>query len=443
MKRIGMKQAVMKQVALLALLAAAGLGDCLAQATFRGDAARTGVYPGPGPRALKGVKWSFQTGDRVVSSAVHADGVVYFGSDDGHVYALDAETGKQRWKHATGGPVPSTPALADGSLYVVSYDGKLYALNARTGARRWKFSTAGERRFEAKGVHGFQPRTQTFPDPYDSYLSSPVVVGETVYFGSGDGRLYAVATGDGKARWTFESKDVIHASPAYADGVLYVGSWDSFLYAVDAATGKERWRFKTGEDALIHNQQGFQGSAAVVDGVVYVGCRDSHLYAVDAKTGKEKWNFSTGLSWVITSPAVHDGKVYFATSDSSLWYVVDAATGKELKQQKSKAYLWSSPAIAGDVVYQGVFNGTLEARDRDSGELLWTFQTEAAKLNRDWALAADGSVNQSLVFRSGWREGPIVGQHKQLSIGAFLSSPLVVNGVVYAGSTDGKLYALQ
>jgi outer membrane protein assembly factor BamB len=433
----------MRRIATLALLALMPISDGLAQSMFRGDPAHTGVYPGQGPRTLRGVKWSFQSGDRIVSSPVHADGVVYFGSDDGYVYALDAATGRQSWKHQTGGPVPSSPALAGGVLYAASYDGKFHALNAKTGATRWKFTTGGERRYEAKGIHGFQPRNQTYPDPYDTYLSSPVVVGDSVYFGSGDGNLYALATDTGALRWKFGAGDVIHASPAYADGVLYVGSWDSWLYAVDAQTGKERWRFKTGEDALVHNQQGFQGSPAVVDGVVYVGCRDSHLYAIDAASGKQMWNFSTGLSWVITSPAVYRGKVYFATSDSSLYYVVDAATGKELTQLKSTAYLWSSPAIAGDAVYQGVFNGTLEARDLDSGALLWAFKTEAAKRNKDWILAADGSVNQSLVFRSSWRETPIVDEVRQLSIGAFLSSPLVVNGVVYAGSTDGKLYALE
>ena len=433
----------MKRVALLALAALVPFGDAVAQSVFRGDAARTGVFAAHGPRQLHGVKWSFQTGDRVVSSAVYGDGLVYFGSDDGNVYALDARTGKQRWKHTTGGPVPSTPALADGALYVMSYDGKLYALNARTGARRWRFTTGGERRYEAKGVHGFRPRNQTFPDPFDTYLSSPVVVGDSVYFGSGDGRLYAVSTSDGSLRWTFEAKDVIHASPAYADGVLYVGSWDSFLYAVDAKTGRERWRFKTGEDAEIHNQQGFQGSPAVVDGVVYAGCRDSHLYAVDASTGKEKWNFPTGLSWVITSPAVHEGKVYFATSDSGLYFVVDAATGKELQQKKSTSYLWSSPAIAGDAIYQGSFNGTLEARDLASGELLWSFRTEASKQNKGWVLAADGSVNQSLLYRSNWREAPVLAQSRLLSMGSFLSSPLVVDGVVFAGATDGTFYALD
>ena len=63
---------------------------------------------------------------------------------------------------------------------------------------------------------------------------------------------------------------------------------------------------------------------AVVNGVVYTGCRDSKLYALDAATGREKWRFDAGASWVISSPAVTQGKVFFGTSDSSLYVVVDA-----------------------------------------------------------------------------------------------------------------------
>ena len=416
---------------------------CPAQSMFRGGPAHTGVYPGPAPRQFHRIKWKFPTGDRVVSSPVWSDGVIYFGGDDGNIYAVEATSGRQLWKQTTGGPAPSTPAVADGTVYVVSYDGKLYALNAQTGAVKWKFATGGERRFEAKGIHGLQPRNQTIADPFDVFLSSPVVAQGVVCFGSGDGQLYAVDSATGELRWKFQTSDVIHASPAYSDGVFFFGSWDSYFYAVDAASGKEKWRFHGGEDPAIHNQVGFQSSPAVVNGIVYTGCRDAQLYALDAVTGKAKWKFDNAFSWVISSPAVVDGKVYFATSDSSLYHVVDAATGKPILQQKDKAYMFSSPAISDDIVFIGVLNGTLQARDRKTGELLWSFETPKSKENRDWVLTADRSLNDPLLYHSSWRENPIVAADRQFAVGAIFSSPLIKDGVVYFGATDGYLYALE
>ena len=105
----------------------------LAQGMFRGGAAHEGTFRAEGPRQFHRVKWKFPTGDRIVSSAVFEDGVIYFGGDDGNVYAVDAAEGRQLWKYRTGGPVASTPAIAGGVLYVGSYDGKFYALDAKTG----------------------------------------------------------------------------------------------------------------------------------------------------------------------------------------------------------------------------------------------------------------------------------------------------------------------
>lgn len=410
---------------------------------FRGDAAHSGVYSGPAPRQFHRVKWKFATGDRVVSSPVIQGSTLYFGSDDGNVYAVDAGSGRQIWKCVTGGPVCATPAVANEMVYVGSYDGKFYALNAQTGAVKWKFGTEGERRFEAKNLHGILPKNQTIADPCDIFLSSPVVIQDAVYFGSGDGNLYALDANSGDLKWKFKTNDVVHASPAFADGVLFVGSWDSYFYAVDAKTGKEKWRFHGGEDPLIHNQIGFQSSPAVVKGVIYTGCRDSNLYAIDAATGKEKWHFPNELSWVITSPAVANDKIFFATSDSSLYHVIEAATGKSILKKQDKAYMFSSPAVVDDVVLIGVLNGTLEARDLNSGELLWDFQTEASKQNKGWILTADRKFNQQLLFYSGWREVPILASEKQSSVGSIFSSPLVANGVVYFGSADGFVYAID
>ena len=431
--------------ALLGLAAAAVFvaGAADAQSTFRGDAAHAGAYGDEGPRQFHRVKWTFPTGDRIVSSPVHADGAIYFGGDDGNVYAVAAADGRQLWKRRTGGPVAATPAIAGGVLYVGSYDGRFYALDARTGALRWKFTTGGERRFEARGLHGMQPKNQTIADPFDVFLSSPVLGDGAVFFGSGDGNVYALDAGSGELKWKFATGDVVHASPAYADGSVFFGSWDSYFYAVDARTGKEKWRFHGGEDPVIHNQVGFQSSPAVVNGVVYTGCRDSNLYAIDAATGKEKWRFNNGGSWVISSPAVAQGKVIFGTSDSSLYLVLDAETGKPLVRQQGKAYVFSSPAVAGRSVFVGVLNGTLEARDLDNGELLWEFVTAASKRNDGWALTADRQFNGPFLFWSSWREVPIVATVAQFGVGSIFSSPLVVGGVVYFGSADGNLYALE
>jgi eukaryotic-like serine/threonine-protein kinase len=413
------------------------------QATFRGDAARSGAQPDAAPREFHRVKWSFPTGDKVVSSPALDAGTLYFGSDDGHLYAVDAASGRQRWKARTGGPVPSTPAIAGGRVFVASYDGRIHAFDAASGEVIWRFATGGERRFEARGLHGMQPRQQTFADPYDVFLSSPLVVGGTVYVGSGDGHLYALDAASGDLRWKFRADDVIHASPAYAEGLVFIGSWDGRLYAVDAKTGRERWRFQAGLDPLLHNQQGFQGSPAVAEGTVYVGCRDAHLYAIDAHSGQEKWRFATAQSWVVASPAVAGGRVVFATSDSSLVHVVDAASGKPLLQLQAKSYMFSSPTVAGDVLLIGEINGTLQARDLTSGAPLWEFRTEASRANAGWVLTADGRLNSPWLFPSAWRESTAVAFERQSSVGSIFSTPLVAGGTVYVGSADGRMYAIE
>jgi len=146
---------------------------------------------------------------------------------------------------------------------------------------------------------------------------------------------------------------------------------------------------------------------------------------------------------VISSPAVAKGKVIFGTSDSSLYLVVDATTGKPTVEIQGNAYTFASPAVAGSVVFTGILNGSLEARDFDSGALLWEFQTETSRRNADWIVTAERKFNAPFFFPSAWREAPIVATARQFANGAIFSSPLVVGGTVYFGSTDGALYALE
>jgi outer membrane protein assembly factor BamB len=208
----------------------------IAQATFHGNNARTGVYDSSGPKQFKEVKWAFKTYGPVIASPAIADGVVFIGSSDGAFYAIDQETGKRKWRVVLTDPISSSPAVADGLVYFLTYDGAFYALTADTGALKWRFATGGERRFEAKGIHGLTPSNQNIADPMDLYLSSPAVFDGRVYFGSSDGHVYALDAKTGILQWSFETQDIVHASPAIANNTVYIGSWDSYLYALDAAT---------------------------------------------------------------------------------------------------------------------------------------------------------------------------------------------------------------
>lgn len=82
--------------------------------------------------------WTASTGgnnDYSVPAVV--GGMVYVGSNDGKVYALDAITGQQKWAASVGGRLDSSPAVVNGVVYVNSSNGNVYALDAATGQQKW------------------------------------------------------------------------------------------------------------------------------------------------------------------------------------------------------------------------------------------------------------------------------------------------------------------
>lgn len=438
-----MKQSFLLLCAALWALQAVAPVFCQSPAMFRGNLAHSGVYDAEGIAAFTKVKWTFRTSGQVISSPAVSGGTVYVGSTDGSLYAVDRETGTQKWKFEAKSRIASSPAVAGGLVYFGAYDGNFYAVDAATGQVKWKFKTNGERRFSAKHLDGLQPAAETMPDLWDCYLSSPAVWNGRVYFGSGDGNVYALDAASGALKWRFQTGDVVHASPAIADGTVFIGSWDTYFYALDAATGDVRWRFKTGEDPANHNQVGIQSSAAVADGMVYFGCRDSHLYALDEKTGALKWSKFANGTWIIASPAVSGGKVYVTTSDTGELFALDGRTGVvefTLSFQGWPAF--SSPAIAGDMLYVGTFAGRLNAVDLTARKIAWFFATEASKHNAPALTKADGNADFYAPFVSDFYDDMQIGYGKLLTLGPILSSPAVVENTVYFGSADGNLYAV-
>ncbi|MFF3392292.1 PQQ-binding-like beta-propeller repeat protein [Streptomyces sp. NPDC002669] len=328
----------------------------------------------PAPRKPGQKVWSFYAGDEVMTKPTVANGVVYFGSNDRNLYALDAATGKKRWSLDTGSVLYSTSVVVGDLLYVGTYDNGLYAVDAATGKKRWVFATggsecaspavvdgvvyvgSGDEHFYAvdavtgKKIWSFRCRKN------GSVTEQPVVANGVVYFGSDDNHLYALDAGTGKRRWAFPMLDGVNSAPVVANGLVYIST--SRLYAVNAATGKQRWSRTGIKYKMLPGHRSFS-APTVADGVVYVGDSIEYLFALDAATGKKRWAFETENS-VFPAAAVEDGVVYVCSEDGNL-YAVDARTGKKHWAFHTGAGLGASPTVVGDVVYVGSKDRSLYA----------------------------------------------------------------------------------
>ena len=363
------------------------------ESMFRGGPAHLGVYQGGGATLL-GLAWRAPTDGDVISSPAVANGTVYVGSGDGHLYALELATGDRRWRHDAGSPISSSPAVGGGLVYATARDG-IFAVDAATGARRWRLTTRPD-----------------LPLPWghesgDHFLSSPAYVNGTVVVGAGDGGVYALDAMTGKQKWRAQTDGRVRASPAVANGRVYAASYDGRVYCYDLTSGALRWRYDTEGVGLQSGSYGFdrrsiQSSPAVANGVVYVGARDGFLYAIGAEDGKLRWRVDHKVSWVITSPAVDEEMIYAGSSDAHFTQALDSS-GKERWRFGADVPVWSSPAVAGALVYFGDGVGRVHAVDRASGKEQWMFRTGAT------------------VF----------------------SSPVIAGDLVIVGSTDGGVYALR
>ena len=121
--------------------------------------------------------WKYAV-DGTVSSALEYDGNIFFGSFD-HCFRSVTSDGKLRWKFKTNGPIPGgvNYRVADGIAYFGSRDGCMYAVGTDTGKLIWKFPTS------------------------EMIISPPIYHKNVIYFSSGDSNLYAVEAKTGKLIW--------------------------------------------------------------------------------------------------------------------------------------------------------------------------------------------------------------------------------------------------
>jgi len=313
------------------------------------------------------------------SGFTSSDGVLYFGGIDGNVYAINSTTrsqnivfpGENEWIFnipSTGvsgsvcGPacapasprasIYATPVVVGDLLCVGTYagdNGKLIAINRLSPGY-------------TEGVPLLSRGEWTYPSGVKSIgaiVGSPVVVDNTLYVGSSDGKLYAIDAAYGEKKWEFNTGGKIWASPVVKDGIVYIANYDRKLFAVSSADGSQIWQ--------IELPASIASSPAISGDNIFLGAFDNHLYSIDRADGKVKWNFEGG-NWFWSTPVVNDSMVYAGCLDHKV-YALKISTGEELWPPfTADDQIVAAPVLIGNLLIVASESGTLYRLNADSGK---------------------------------------------------------------------------
>ncbi len=302
-----------------------------------------GNYPMPGPNiaddtifmgsdagsllalTLEGnERWRYSThpgGSRLHSSPLIHRGRVYFGTNDGYVICLDAETGAVIWKVKCGrqiGPglaVAASDELVFAGTTIAPGQGALVALSMENGQFVWELVLPGA----VQGIPCCDPQRRQ------------------VLVGADDGALYAVGITGGIPLWSFRTGGPIKGKIAIdADGICFAGSCDGYLYALEAGLGQLRWKRRLGHHLL--------ASPLIYHNLVVMGSSTGHVVALERLSGHISWMAATGGQIVGGATLVGEHNVAVGTVNGCI-YLLDAVSGAVQWRYPTEGAIRSTPAL--------------------------------------------------------------------------------------------------
>ncbi len=335
------------------------------------------------------VRWKIETGKSIVASPAVRGEMLYFGSTDHFFYAVNRITGEISWQFDAGNPVRSNAVISDPGICFESGD-QVFMLDFN-GILKWQFTMD----------------SGTASDQYDSwdyFHSSPVIADETVFTGSGSGQVYGldIQTGTLVFHCTAGTGWGIRAAPVIYNQTLLFGDWDGVFYAFSLTDGTLIWSHDTKKDYSHVWQNAIQTPPVIHNGILYFSGRCSNLYAMNPENGRLIWSWHSPTDqWIEGGPVIDGDVLYIGSSDQHLFYGFSLETGEPIFVRELDFRIFGGAALGEENAYAG--SGSLYAVNKNTGEI-----TGRLPMLRD-----------------------------------IVSRPVLHEGMLYFGSTDGIFYAVD
>ena len=320
--------------------------------TYRGDSARDGVMPGPGPIGSPTIAWQASLSGPVRTSIVTGRGVAFVAVQDGSLVALDLKTGAQHWRSPVSGSSLSTPDVVGDLVIVGTGTDGLQAIDFTTGVKRWSIAADG-------GIPG-----------------APANALGMIVFATDRGTIQAVDAVTGRKIWAVSVEAPVIGSVAIGGGTVIVSTnggetHHGTLVALDLKTGAQRWRTDVGYFGRV-------GTPGIAGGRVYGSTgldasapNSHHVVVLDLATGTLDWAFANATDDAVYTPAISDDQAFIPGEDHTLTRV-DASSGMVVWTFAADGVVEVVPALAGNAVYAASNNGSAFAVDRVTGKELWS-----------------------------------------------------------------------
>lgn len=418
--------------------------------------------------------WDVNVGDiDALAEPVIGGARVFVGTMEGYVYALrlgpaPGASGPLLWNFRAQGAVNTSVAVAAGRIFFGSNGGVLYALSEETGEVLWQ-----------RAVTPLAPGARKF-------FSTVLVVGERLYVGAANKRVYCLDARDGALRWESEVSDWVRARPVLTQRGLLVATVDGRIHGLGARDGALRWSKVLSSHpiyadlaatpAIVDGNKGVAGArgtegAAGASGNVNASGEEGRVVVCDSNLYAYGLDFEGGLAWrksllpsftlpdggrIFTDqlsggtyyqskPTAHRGKLFFGTPAGFL-HAVEARSGREVWRFEMGGGISVGPACAEGRVYAGQQGGErfFYCLDADTGALIWK-QT----LPGGWVWGS-ATVHAGRVFVptvSGYavaldaRTGHILWMYPTAK--SVPAEPAIEGNLVYFGSWSRSLYAFD
>ncbi len=339
----------------------------------------------------------YNANDPIESRPFYKDGVLFFGSRNGKMAAVEARTGKELWRKqvkTAGSDISATPEYDDGNIYIGTFGGHLYAIIASSGDEKWKVNIG-------RAIKGGAVVHQV---PVLNYR-------KLIFVGNEANKICALYANDGSERWICKTEGAVYSTPVALRHNVFIGCSDNNLYVLEAATGKKWATVKTdgqivskplitqeNKDATfvtgyITSKDRFAYSfrldvknkdkepeilwkfltkgplisdPVLVNNMILCGGRDGILYALNAKTGKLAWKKTTPGKYV-TTPFIYKNRIYISVGNgtgSGRGYVLAyTLSGDEIWRFSADTNISSSACVYNDKIYVGSDKGIIFSFD--------------------------------------------------------------------------------